>query len=109
MKQAKQKFKQILPSHIPKNHDKDLQPLSTAPLRFAGGFLDALPIPGAGAAARPILALVEGINKSRYDAEVIADLDRHLHSLARVLEEEEEYLCIYTALGCRRAPRTVLY
>ena len=64
MKQAKQKFKRILPSQTPKKPDRGSQPLPTAPLRFAGGFLDALPIPGAGAAARPILALAEGINAS---------------------------------------------
>ena len=107
MGRAIEMFKRILPNREPHNPETSSR-LSTKPLWIAGLVLDALPIPGAGAAARPILDLVEEINvraysiisdltvpftrffaadqKSRHDARVLEDLDRHINRLVHVLD-----------------------
>ena len=108
MRRAKEKLKGIPPNHEPHDPEASSRRLSTKPLRVAGLVLDALPIPGAGAAARRILDLVEEINvraysiipdltvpfapsfavnqKSRHDAKVLEDLDRHIDHLVHALD-----------------------
>jgi hypothetical protein len=110
MGKAKNKSKKMLPDDTPHDADSRSQRVPTTALRIAALVLDTLPFPGAGAVARPILDAVEGINvsahsnhstphrrsftyivfaanqKSRHDAQVIADLDRQINYLVRVLE-----------------------
>jgi hypothetical protein len=63
MRNAKEKLKRVLPSRTPsRNPESSSQPLPTSALRIAGLILDALPIPGAGVAAGPILNVMEKIN-----------------------------------------------
>ena len=108
MERAREMLKRMLPNREPHNPETSSRRPSTMPLRIAGLVLDALPIPGAEAAARPILDLVEEINvraysiipvltvpftrffaadqKSRHDARVLEDLDRHIERLVYVLD-----------------------
>ena len=108
MGRAREMLKKMLPNREPHNPGTGSRHLSTKPLKIAGLVLDALPIPGAGAAARPILDLAEEINvwaysiipdltapftrffatdqKSRHDARVFEDLDRHIDRLVHVLD-----------------------
>ena len=108
MGRAREILKKILPNPEPHDPEASSRRLSTKPLKIAGLVLDALPIPGAGAAALPILDLVEEINvwaysvipdliapftrffaadqKSRHDARVFEDLDRHIDRLVHVLD-----------------------
>ena len=62
MKQTKEKLKKILPRRTPQTPETGSRRLSTAALRIAGVVLDALPVPGAGAAAHSLLGVVESIN-----------------------------------------------
>ena len=110
MRQAKEMFKRILPSPKPQSQETSARRLPTATLNVAARVLDTFPIPGAGAVVHSVLDVVESINvrvhsiilhlqqtrsftcsfvtnqKSRYNAQVIADLNRHIDSFAAVLE-----------------------
>ena len=104
----KEKLKKILPNREPHNPETSPRRLSTKPLGAAGLVLDTLPFPGAGAAARLLLDLVEETNvraysiipdltvpftpffatdqRSRHDARVLEDLDRQINHLFHVLD-----------------------
>ena len=121
MRRAKEKLKWMPPNRESHNPEASSRRLPTAPLRIAGLLLDALPIPRAGAAARPILDVVEEINvraysiipdltvpftpffaadqNSRHDARVLEDFDRHINHLVNVLDPISKMAQISPDLG----------